>query len=208
MELINILKASYGIKPINIEQITDNVYRVEDRYGFYTFKRFSSGKQTINNWKSVFYEANEKKLLSIVPVYLAHKDQFYTIDNDELYYLSPWINGEQPSINQIYRTIGHIHARTKKTRMTNFKKIEKQCLNYSRMCIKCHKKLLRFVEAYEQREYMSLFELKVCTQYRDIEQIFNSIDKRIEQFIHKDRKSFHWNISLCHGSLSFSHVLQ
>lgn len=207
MERIKVIRTNYGIHPVHIEQVTENVYRIEDGQSQYSFKRSSLKKNRLKMWQHVLHEAYEKKLMTILPVYLTNDSNFFVTINGLIYYLSPWVNSDEINIEQMYQGLGEIHMKTKSVKSIKIEKIKKPFFDFKNICLTSQKKLLTYVEKFEQERYMSPFELQVCTQYRDIELVLKKIIEPLEHFTNNEQETIEWSNSLCHGQFAFSHVL-
>src|SRR5690625_2407206 len=113
MDLIKKVIGSYGIASQQIIQVTESVYKVVTNQQNYALKKSELTSKTRPAWENVYHEAQAKQLTGILPLYLTKTGSLYQEENDAIYYLSPWLTGEQATIEQSYRTIGQLHARTK-----------------------------------------------------------------------------------------------
>lgn len=209
MELLNSIRSNYGINPVNHKQITKNVYLIEDAQNLYSFKISTMNQNELTMWKHVLHEAHEKKLFDISPIYITKSSEFFILFNDNIAYLSPWINHQQTDIELIYQCIGQLHRKTKSNQHIKVEQVKKQFSNFKRICLSIQKNLLTYVEEFERQRYMSPIELQVCSHYRDIELVLRKIDEQIDKLIDDDdREIIHWSYSLSHGQLNFSHILQ
>src|SRR5699024_8858073 len=189
-------------------QITNNVYQINDGLNYYAFKKSSLNEEQLSMWKHVYKQTYEKKLTSVLPIYLTISSNLYVPYNKQIYYLSPWINDKQINIDQIYQSLGQLHAQTKSKQLIKVDEVKEKFLHFKHTCQNYQRKLLSYVETFEQNRYMSPLELQVCTHYRDLEFALNKIKERIDQLINNEREEINWNIHLCHGSVDFSHILQ
>lgn len=208
MNLISSISTEYGIDPQNIAQITERLYRIDDSINQYALKKSSMNAETLTTWNEVYKIANEKKILSITPIYLTRSSMFYVNFNDSIYYLSPWITGQKVNIEKAYRCLGQVHHTTKQAQKIKRETIKQDFLNFKMNCEKSERKLLSYVEQFEQRRYMSPLELQVCTHYRDLDILFKIIQDKIYELINDDKEDVEWNICLCHGNIKLSHFLQ
>src|SRR5699024_9736254 len=198
---------AYGIYLGHMNKVTDSLYQIHDGQHIYALKRSSLTKNTIENWESVFHTAHVNNLSDIAPVYLTKANKmFYEVDG-VYYYLMPWIEQSESSIEQLYQSIGRIHKKTKQTKSINPNDILPQFNTYKDYCKQHMRNLLNYVDRFEQVRYMSPFELQVCTHFRDMETIIKQSIHRTEKFIIQLTEDNIWNHSLCHGYLSQSHIL-
>lgn len=208
MELIKVIRSNYGINPFHVEQVTDNVYQIEDHYGQYSFKKSSLTQKQLEKWRHVYHQAFENNIVEILPIYLTNDSDFCINFNQQMYYLSPWINSEEIHTEHIYECIGRIHAKTKSIQTIQIEEFKQQSfINYKNVCLNRQKRLLSYVETFEQERYMSPFGLQVCTHFRDLEIVFKKVIASLDNIIDK-REPIEWSNSLCHGQFSCSHILK
>lgn len=210
MDLHKIIQTNYHINPLNIQQVTDKSYYIEDHQNKYLFKKSSLNEKSLMMWKHVLETAHKKELRTILPVYLTQSSDFFITINESIYYLSPWTTNKERNIERIYQSIGQIHSKTKIPHFVKVEQFKESFIKFKQACLRREKMLLTYIEKFERNIYMSPFELLVCTQYRDLEFICKKIVEQIERLIddNDDRELIEWSSCLCHGQLNFSHVLQ
>ncbi|MRH42954.1 hypothetical protein GH741_09680 [Aquibacillus halophilus] len=201
---------AYQIVPTEITEISNRLYKIQSHNYSFALKRSSLNENSIDNWKNVYHLSNEHHLTSILPVYMTVKGDIVHKYNNEIYYLTPWKERRQSDepkyeVESLYQTIGSIHHKTKKEISLRTDQVE-QLIPQEKERVATYKgKLTSFVEKFERRRYMSPFELRVCMQYRDLEQVFKNIDYWYDYYLEdliKDGVSYS---SLCHGNLRSSH---
>lgn len=208
MEEVEKVISLYGIRPITISKITDRVHKIDDGQQQYALKKSRLSDQRIPAWERTFRDAHQQQLTCILPLFLTTRNALQTVFDQHYYYLTPWINGQQSTIEQLYRSIGKIHKQTQKSQSIDHEQMAHQFNQYKIYCDEAQRELLSHVKRFESHIYMSPFELQVCTHYRDIELVFKKIHKQITRFIDEQDKSLLWNYSLCHGNLKLSHSLE
>ncbi|PAV27694.1 hypothetical protein CIL05_20570 [Virgibacillus profundi] len=212
MDSIKKVLQAYSIYPHTIDKITDRIYQVSDGQSDYALKRSKLSMDKLTNWENSYQLAFSHNLSSVLPVYLTNDGNLYKNSENDIFYLTPWIDNMDTNINkqtmeQFYRNIGKIHAKTKQEQMIQTEALKRNFYTYMKYCEDTLIHLLDFVEQFEKNRYMSPFELLVCTQFRELEYGLKEINKRIEQFIDLEEEKITWNYSLCHGDLDFSHML-
>ncbi|RDW21657.1 hypothetical protein [Oceanobacillus chungangensis] len=211
MDTVKRVLHAYGIYPEEIQEVTAQLYRVNDGKHTYALKKSSLTVQTISQWEYVYKQANILHLTAIVPVYLTVDGNLFMELNEIYYYLSPWIDESnqamtKPWLDNVLINLATIHEKTKRTQSISTGNLKKSFTSYQSYCEQVKKDLLDIVIEFEKSRYMAPFELQVCTQYRDLEYALNESNKRIDQFIDSDDAEFLWNTSLCHRSLNHSHL--
>lgn len=198
---------SYGIRVHDIEQITPNLFKIEDGRNIYALKKSMLTTKTIAEWEHVYSEAAHNEFKSIVPVYMTKHNQLFVQQHNQIYYLSPWIVTEKEELEKLFEAIGNIHFKTKYEQKIDQKSLIKSFKEYQSICNQHHKTLLQYVEYFEAQHFMAPVELQVCTHFRDIELSIRHLLKRIEKFIEAEKEHDGWSFSLCHGKLTRDHVL-
>lgn len=203
---------AYAVYPLGIEKVTNRLFRINDGKHEYALKRSVLSPQTVENWESIYRQAYSQNIAAIMPVYLTRAGNLYTNSEQSIYYLTPWMiapNNEshKQSIEQFYHTIGMIHGKTKQSQLIQMDKLKSDFSTYQKFCEDTKENLFEYVKEFEKSQYMSPFELLVCTQYRDLEFALNTVNKRLDQFLYEDDEQMTWNSYLCHGNLTLSHIV-
>src|SRR5690625_296476 len=165
MDLIKKVIGSYGIASQQIIQVTESVYKVVTNQQNYALKKSELTSKTRPAWENVYHEAQAKQLIGILPLYLTKTGSLYQEESDAIYYLSPWLTGEQATIEQSYRTIGQLHARTKQEETMPTEQIMERFSRYQKDCQHLQKGQLTYLKKFEMERYMSQFELKYATHF-------------------------------------------
>lgn len=207
MEMVENVMSLYGIKPVEFSKITDRVYKVMDGQHQYSLKKSILSPQTLKEWEQVFHQADQKHITEILSIVLTKDHSIYTIYENELYYLMPWIDGERSTIEQLYRSIGKVHKKTQQFQSVDYDKMVYHFNQYSQYCDDVQKRLLTDVKQFESHIYMSPLELQVCTHYRDIELAIKKAQEQIRKLTSSQEKREEWGYCLCHGNLRLSHSL-
>lgn len=208
MDWIREITKSYGINPRHIDKITNCLYRIEDQQGIYALKQSNLNYNSLFNWEQAYKQADLLKLTSILPVYLNRTNKLYYEMDGRLFYLVPWVTNKPVEIGGFYRTIGKVHAQTR--RKQSFFDSDKlnEFKRFNSYCKYLQEKLLSYVEKFESKEYMSPFELQVCTHYHEIQHVFSVLSTRLVKFTENYKNDTTWYMSLCHGNLMLSHILE
>lgn len=211
MDNIRKVLEAYRIQVVTVEQITENLFRVSDGQHFYALKKSKLTHDSVTNWENVYHQALAQNMSAILPVYLTKQGNLYERENDICYYITPWFSSkpieQTQQIERMYRSIGTIHAKTTQSLAIEKGTISKNFASYQAQLLKMRDALLQHVERFEKNRYMSPVELLVCTQYRELDFIFNELNRRVDQFIDDIDNQSDWQYCLCHGQLDFSHVI-
>ncbi|GGA85980.1 hypothetical protein [Ornithinibacillus halotolerans] len=212
MEKVRRVLESYHIYPVDIEKVSEKLFKIKGNKHHYALKKSHLHEEKLSDWLEVYRIAQATNLQSILPVYLTNSNQLYVKEGNDIYYLTPWIDSTNRNhpIEKIYQHIGYIHAKTKKSQPITAdirEKLKEDFLLYKKQMIDSRKKLLFHVEEFEQEHFMSPVELLVCTQYRDMVQVYYLLEKRINQYIESLEDVSETKVTLCHGRLKDSHFL-
>lgn len=212
MEAENILQ-SYSVYPLSIEKITKRLWKISDGNRNYALKESKLSSTTIVNWEKSFKLAEYHQLHAILPVYMTRNGQLYQEHLGSFYYLSPWVDhdngrGTERNIADFYSNLGAVHAKTKQTKQIEKDTFIREFGTYKQACETLFNELNRTVDRFERNHYMSPFELLVCSQFRDIEMVFQVLNKRLDQLVYvSNDEQVTWNSSFCHGQLSRDHIV-
>ncbi|MDC3415680.1 phosphotransferase [Aquibacillus salsiterrae] len=209
---INSILLAYQVNPLEIIQISKRTYKIQCRNYCYALKRSKLTKESIHQWKNVFEVANKHGLTSILPIYLTKSGNLFYEDNEEFYYLCPWIETKEldepeHELESFYLAIGEVHQKTKTKITIDTDRVEHVVNQEKKRIQVCQRKLLRYVETFERRRYMTPFELRVCMQYRDMERVFAVLNNWFDYYLLDIQEEGYVYRSLCHGNLRPSHQL-
>lgn len=202
----------YQVNPTEIIAISRRVYKIKTNRHSYALKRSRLTRQRVKQWKHVFEVANKHNLMSVLPIYLTQSGEVFCEHNEEMFYLTPWIETKETDepeheLESFYRGIAEMHSKTKVEVKVDKDNMER-LVNQEKSKIQGYKrKLLRYIETFERRRYMTPFELRVCMQYRDIEKSLSVLDDWYDYYLVDILDEGIVYSSLCHGNLRPSHQL-
>ncbi|MGM8364722.1 hypothetical protein ACLIBG_04470 [Virgibacillus sp. W0181] len=200
--------SAYGIRLQNITSITSNVYKINDGSSNFALKKSNLKKDSIKKWVDVLHDANFYNLTSILPVFVSKKGKLYVEIDQEIFYLTPWIeHSQQATIPQIYSVLGKIHHHTKKINKIDLNLVLQQFTTYKSNCDEMHNNLIQHIGNFEKSHYMSPVELQVCTHFHKIDLANSRLKQFIDKYIDEITESEEWYISLCHGNVKRSHFI-
>ncbi|WP_068674510.1 hypothetical protein [Oceanobacillus sp. Castelsardo] len=211
--ITNVLNA-YNIDPLKINKVTSQLYYIKDHHREYALKRSSLTEEMVKHWEAIYRYSNSKNIDAVLPVYLTKEGNLYYRREQTIFYLSPWINDTNKKmdskwVSDFYETLAKLHWNTKRTHKIDIETISNQFVSFQNYCREMRKQLLTFIHQFEKKQYMSPFELLVCTHFRDIDQAFIEVDKRVHRFINVfEEEKLTWSSSLCHYRLDYSHIKQ
>lgn len=202
--------AAYQVNPSEISKVTNKLYKVQSHNYTYALKESSLTSNDLQRWRSVYRIGNDQQLASVLPVYMTNSGDIYQEHKGNIYYLSPWKEkreSDEPEheIESFYHALGHMHNKTKQENRVHMEKLEELIQQEKESVSSYRNTLLAHIETYEQRRYMSPFELRVCMQYRDLEQVFKNLDSWYDYYLTDLKDDGVSYSSLCHGNLRPSH---
>lgn len=210
-ELQHILQA-YQIPSANIEKVTKRVFKVTFQNHIFALKKSKLSKENLRIWESVYQIAQTNLISQVLPVYLTEEGKLYVEIGNSIYYLTPWIddytNRDKSWVKSFYHDIATIHHVTKRKRLLSNSEWKESFKTFQQYCAEMKNLYFIAIKEFERKRYMSPVELLVCTQFRDVEQVFITLQKRLQQFVDQDEKEMTWNYSLCHRNLHVSHRLE
>src|SRR5690625_2917075 len=201
------IRFHYGVDPIHLEPLTDQTYTFMSGSNKFILKKSTLNENQLPLWERVFHIANQENLSSILPVYLTNTSEMYMMHDGHIFYLSPYMDSKPIQVKDFYQKLGHIHRKTKTEYTINPIEIKRSFQDYQKKCKENKKILLSYVEYFEQQQHMSPLALQVCTHYRDLQRIFEILDHKVAEMLREREEKVTWSTSLCHGNLSFSHLL-
>lgn len=207
MEHIQRMLDSYGIHQATITQVSDKVYKIDDGQQQFAFKKSGLTNESLANWENVFHKATTERMGAVLPVLLTKSHSLYCRSNLDFFYLTPWINKDNPTAANVYHTIATIHSQTKRSQSIDQEKMIQSFKDYKRICAERKKELLAYVMQFESHRYMSPVALQVCTHYRDIEHTLTKSGEYVDRLIEEQKEQTVWSDSLCHGNVKLSHLL-
>lgn len=199
--------AAYHIEPEYIKQITPLLYYIDDGDQTYALKKSKLDKESIRMWMWTYDQAYQHQLSFIPSVILTRDSQLFVMHNDYIYYMTHWIEHKDYSIHHIFRALGRLHAKTKQTTTIQVNELANRFTSYKEKCQHMFHMIIKTVEKFERELYMSPFELQVCTHFRHIERVIQTLTFTINRFLDECQTQTEWNYSLCHGNFHMSHIV-
>ncbi|MDC3412483.1 phosphotransferase [Terrihalobacillus insolitus] len=203
----------YHVEHFDYGKLTNRTYKIDTYQTSYVLKKSRLTSKSLPMWNRVYQLSAQESLASVLPVYMTRRRESYVSYNNEIYYLSPWKEkgdkqDQTDGIKSLYETLGSIHYKTKQRQEVWTEDIE-QKITHDKNRVKMYQDtLIKYVEAYEKRHYMSPFELRVCMQYRDIQKVLSELDNWYDCYLEDFQDEPTVYHSLCHGNLKSQHVIQ
>lgn len=119
MENIDRILAAYGITPASVHTITSRLSKVQTHQAAFALKRSSLHPERLDRWLMVVQGKHNFYREGVPPVYQTLQENFYVVDEGEVYYLMPWLERhrtDEPDhpYEMLFSTLGKIHASSSK----------------------------------------------------------------------------------------------
>nr|WP_295971465.1 spore coat protein YsxE [uncultured Bacillus sp.] len=209
LQRINSILRSYQIEPRFVEQM-GKVQKIYSNKGVYVLKKIDPhhGIDFIKYVQTLYQKGYNR----IVPIYPTVDGRYAVLDNQELYYLMPWLpdeekEGRSERQQQLFRELARLHSISAKEIKVNK---EERTRHFERMITDLDQEeefLLSLLEVCERKVYMSPFELMYCMYYHDFNQALFFSKKRLEEWYEKTKDQEKVRVVVVHGKLSSDHFL-
>ncbi|MFC4388340.1 hypothetical protein ACFOZ1_11065 [Gracilibacillus marinus] len=199
---------AYNINPIQIDKITDRVYKITTNTTIYGLKISKLTIDHIGHWHAVYNYICTHQIYGFVPLILTKDKEPYYILNQTVLFVHPWVesNRTEHIIDEsasFFHAIGKLHGST-----TQYVDNNENTFNYQSFDRKQKKEeLLEYIKFFEAKRFMSPFELQACMHYRDIEWIIEQFEKWNDVYKGLSQETSQRKIVLCHNNLNPSHYV-
>ncbi|MDX8046578.1 phosphotransferase [Gracilibacillus sp. S3-1-1] len=205
---------AYQLQTEEIEQVTDRVYKIKSNSQSFALKKSRLTRDDLGRWQAIQQYLQEKQILGFVPVYLTKMNHSFVESDSDFYYLMPWI--EEQYLDQpvdeyatVVHAIGRLHAATMDYHDLQSVKQNKAVTEqqFQRELSLHREQMLRFVRYFEAKRFMSPTELQICMYYRDMEQVFNQLERWQDVYLDVLDDTDKMKYTLCHGNIRPSHYV-
>ncbi|MFO1443114.1 spore coat protein YsxE [Bacillus sp. Bva_UNVM-123] len=208
MKVMPIVK-HYALEPHFVEEI-GNVQRIYTNKGIFALKKINpkQGADFIRHVQTLFQNGYNR----IVPIFPTVDGRYAVLHNNELYYLMPWLANEEKENRfarhqQLFRELARLH--TLSVREVKIEKDERK-EHYENTIQEWEKEtefLEGFIEACEQRVYMSPFELSFALYYNEVNQALRYSSNKLKEWYEKTKDNDKARTVIVHGKVSTEHFL-
>lgn len=207
-ETLEQILAAYQIHPINQRRISESVYEITDqKRQKYALKCSRLTDDKLKKWLHVYELAATIPLPEVIPVYLHQSEDLYINYQNQIYYITPWLEKAEIDWSKYFQVLANVHVHTKKSTVFPLQQTVKTFNQYESYCRQIQTRLLEWVELFERQHYMSPVELQVCTHYREMNIAIERILTMLSVFIEEINNQHEWSISLCHGNVRREHFV-
>ncbi|MFB1099191.1 hypothetical protein [Terribacillus sp. JSM ZJ617] len=211
MENIDRILAAYGITPASVQAITSRLSKVQTHQAAFALKRSSLHPERLDRWLMVVQGKHNFYREGVPPVYQTLQENFYVVDEGEVYYLMPWLERhrtDEPDhpYEMLFTTLGKIHASSSKRYPIDYEAYALAIRKQKEKLQQDREELLGVVERFESQTYMGVVPLLVCTHYKDLEHVSAMLDKWYDHYDADLKADPEMEHSVLHGSLRPSHI--
>ncbi|MEI5905661.1 spore coat protein YsxE [Bacillus spongiae] len=201
--------ANYGVEPHFVESF-GKVFKVYSSKGTFAVKKLSAEKG-VDFVRAIQY-IYQRGYNRIVPVYPTMDGRYAVWDENELFYLMPWLINEEKENRyekhqKLFRELARFHHLTSNEQPIN---VEERTEHYEMMTEKWDKQrefLTEFLDRCEKKVYMSPFELQFCTYYNEISQSIHFARRKLDSWYEQTKENDKVRTVIIHGKLSTEHFL-
>lgn len=199
----------YGLS-IRYMETYGKVYKIYTDQGIFALKKADpqNGIDFIRNVHSLYQRGYNR----IVPIYQAPGGKYAVMEDNQLYYLMPWldndIHGERTERHkQMFRELARMHTISVKDMLVD---TEEREAHYN-LTMKEWKKQQEFIKEFivicEKKWYTSPFEMQFIRYYTDISQALDYSVKKMEQWVKKTKDDIKVRTVITHGNVSLKHFV-
>lgn len=207
MEMEKGLLLRYGLEAERIEQVTGYLFKVKCGNRNYALKKRTVSMEDERLWTVLHHQAALGIMRGVLPVYMTIDGLASVHMNEDVYYLMPWIDSDRPEADLLLGTIGHIHMKTKRIAAPDCTPWIESIRTCRENIGSARKILLQYIERFENRQYMSPFELSCCTQYMEADRACAEQFRLLEKMEKLLEQGNDWHEYTVHGRLAGEHFL-
>ncbi|WP_066292812.1 spore coat protein YsxE [Bacillus sp. FJAT-29937] len=199
----------YAIEPHFVEEM-GRVQKIYSNKGVFALKKIDpkDGGDFVKHIQGLYQKGYNR----IVPVFPTMDGRYAVLHENELYYLMPWMMNEAKELSherhhQLFRELARLH-----TLSATELKISKEdrSEHYEKTLLEREKEqefLEGFMEACEQRDYLSPFELMFVLSYNEMQQALDYSIRKLKEWYEKTKDHEKARIVTVHGKISTDHFL-
>lgn len=200
---------NYQLEPNFVEDM-GKVQKVYTNKGTFALKKIqpNNGTDFIRHVHSLYQTGFNR----IVPIYPTVDGRYAVLNNQDLYYLMPWMPNDEKENReerhqQLFRELARMHTLSAKE--INVKK-EERTEHYEKTIEQFEKNqefLDGFIEECEKKTYMSPFELLFCLYYSEVSQALRFSKSKLEEWYEITKEQEKARMVIIHGKISVEHFL-
>lgn len=200
---------NYLIEPYFVEDY-GKVQKIYSNKGTFALKKIPPNNGT--DFIRHVHQLYQKGFNRIVPIYPTMDGRYAVLENQDLYYLMPWLpNEEREDRNerhqQLFRELARLHTLSAKEIPVK-KEDRKEHYEKTIQQLEKNQELLDgFIETCEKKTYMSPFELLFSLYYNEISQALGFSKTKFEEWYENTKDQEKARMVINHGKISTEHFL-
>ncbi|WP_130860093.1 phosphotransferase [Gracilibacillus phocaeensis] len=205
---------SFQLQPEEIEQVTEKVYKIKANQQYYALKRTPYQEDVFGKWLAIQQYLDQQQIFAFAPIFQSKQKQPFIYDQQAIYYLMPWLERstqEQPidEYETVMHTIGRLHGTTMQSHPTQSLKDNKDTITaqFQQELLQYREQSLGYLRQIEAKRFMAPAELQFCMYYRDLLQIYDTLEEWQNYYVTELEKTEQMKYCLCHGNLQPSHYV-
>jgi spore coat protein YsxE len=202
----------YDIKP-NFMKEFGNVTKVYTDNGTYALKKVVVKEKRQQNILRNMQMLTESEFRGMLPLYYTNDGRFLVYDEEEYYYLMPWLDvmdrkdEQDEHYHHLFRTLAKLHGNTTKKKEITEAVVTKHYETLKKKWKEEKEMLDQFIEKCERKWYMSPFELYYCSYYYQTTRAHEFAVSQLEEWEKEMKEKETTRSVLTHGNLSIQHFL-
>lgn len=211
-ELIHRILRLYFLEPTYIEGY-ENTSKIFTAQGVFALKRFKGSDRAASTFLFHIQRLYQSGFSHFVPVYHTNDGRYLVKEEEDYYYLTPWIgkknrgNDQQEQYSLLFKTLGQLHRATEDYKPQD-KSIYEDHYEYLTATWQAEREYLEsIIESYEKKWYMSPFELLFCSLYHQALRAHEFATKIIEDWYKEVEDSNEVRVVMNHGKPSIHHFV-
>ncbi|WP_064092520.1 spore coat protein YsxE [Rossellomorea aquimaris] len=199
----------YGVEPYFVENI-HKVVKVYSNKGTLAVKHIPTqhGVDFVRHVQVLFQKGYNR----IVPIYPTLDGRYAVWNNEELFYVMPWLMNEEKEDRfekhqKLFRELARLHTISSQEVKINKEDRESHYEQLTSRWEKEQQFLEEYVESCEKTTYMSPFQLHFCMYYKDTSQALKFSRKMIDEWYESTKDLEKVRTVITHGKVSIEHFL-
>lgn len=204
------LLRDYNLYPEYIEELSKKAIKVYTDTGPFVLKKLTK------DFNPYFVDSlrmlKEQKFSHFVPLVSNNQHQFLSYYNGDYYYLMPLLTNEQEEERDarhqyLFKEVANLHKKTEKKLDIKDQDVKNHYGNMIKQWDNAKAMYEAFVEQYEQKIYLSPFELQAITYYTEVSRAIDFSKKKLEEWSNLMEEKKSTRVVLIHGKISARHFL-
>jgi spore coat protein YsxE len=211
-ERYNGILQMYRLKPDYFED-HGNVIKVYTNQGAYALKKLNYNRMMRSSFMQNIQILTEKGFTHYAPIYHAQDGRHILYDEENSYYLMPWLEQTEQSAedndryHKMFSTLALMHQKTQREEKIDEDMVKHHYEVITNRWEEERNGLEQFLTRCESRWYMSPFELQYVSHHHHVMRAHEFATKKMEEWYEAMKEKEKTRVSLIHGNLSSNHFL-